>query len=154
MVNKVSTREEIAAMRSTSGSGADLCGVFDMQGCCRKCRCRIANLQADTSLCPLGRFVARSESAHSQAADDVIAERQRQIEKEGWSAEHDYEHFNGDLSRAAACYALHNSGSAPPRDLWPWDMEWWKPKDRRRNLVRAAALLLAEIERLDWKAKP
>jgi hypothetical protein len=33
----------------------------------------------------------------------------------------------------------------PPK----WDRDSWKPKDRRRNLVRAAALLIAEIERLD-----
>lgn len=33
--------------------------------------------------------------------------------------------------------------------LWPWAGDWWKPKDRRRDLVRAAALLVAEIERLD-----
>ena len=35
--------------------------------------------------------------------------------------------------------------------LWPWAAEWWKPKDCRRNLVRAGALILAEIERLDRK---
>ena len=34
---------------------------------------------------------------------------------------------------------------------WPhtWDASWWKPKDRRRDLVRAGALIIAEIERLD-----
>jgi hypothetical protein len=30
---------------------------------------------------------------------------------------------------------------------------WWKPKDRRRDLVRAAALIIAEIERLDRDAE-
>lgn len=45
--------------------------------------------------------------------------------------------------------SIHGSGVALWRVLWPWDREWWKPKDRRRNLVRAAALLIAEIERLD-----
>ena len=30
-----------------------------------------------------------------------------------------------------------------------WDSEWWKPKDRRRDLIRAGALIVAEIERLD-----
>ena len=33
--------------------------------------------------------------------------------------------------------------------VWPWDRQWWKPKSRRRNLVRAAALLIAAIERID-----
>jgi hypothetical protein len=31
---------------------------------------------------------------------------------------------------------------------WPWDATWWKPKDRRSNLIRAGALMLAEKERL------
>lgn len=40
---------------------------------------------------------------------------------------------------------------------WPWTgwaTEWFKPKDDRYNLVRAAALLLAEIERLDRRGPP
>ncbi|NPW56957.1 hypothetical protein HPR97_34090, partial [Pseudomonas aeruginosa] len=36
--------------------------------------------------------------------------------------------------------------------FWPWDEEWWKPKSARENLVRAGALVLAEIERLDRSA--
>lgn len=32
---------------------------------------------------------------------------------------------------------------------WPWPSKWWKPKSQRRDLVRAGALILAEIERLD-----
>ena len=86
----------------------------------------------------------------SRAADDVIAERVRQTESEGWTAEHDDEHEGGELAEAAACYALGTATS----DTWPgsWDQAWWKPRDRRRNLVRAAALLIAEIERLDRAA--
>lgn len=37
--------------------------------------------------------------------------------------------------------------------LWPWGGQWWKPKDRRRDLVRAGALIVAEIERLDRAAR-
>lgn len=104
------------------------------------------------------------ESALGKAADDVLAERRRQVEVEGWSAEHDDKH-SGALARAAACYASH-AGSCwawdveryatakPPHTsddavLWPWDLDWWKPKNPRRDLVRAGALILAEIERLD-----
>lgn len=92
----------------------------------------------------------------SQAATDVLAERSRQVEAEGWTPEHDDKHRHGEMAVAAACYALN---AADDRDgpevrfvgaeLWPWADEWWKPKDRRYDLVRAAALLLAEIERLD-----
>jgi hypothetical protein len=104
----------------------------------------------------------------SKATDDVLAERQRQIEAEGWTEEHDDQHVGGSMAAAAACYAMHSaleegirSGEierycdrTAPFDefvpkFWPWDKEWWKPKGARRNLVRAAALLIAEVERLD-----
>lgn len=87
------------------------------------------------------------------AIEDIAAERRRQMEVEGWTPEHDDRHAPGDLSDAAACYA------STDRDLrggvpfgWPWHKGWWKPKDRRRDLVRAGALIVAEIERLDRAA--
>lgn len=91
-----------------------------------------------------------------QAWLDVQAERRRQIEAEGWTPEHDDEHSHGQMARAAACYAL--AGSSAPNDgtaallvslAWPWDQQWWKPTSARRDLVKACALVLAEIERLD-----
>jgi hypothetical protein len=94
----------------------------------------------------------------TKAITDVLAERQRQVEAEGWSAEHDDAHGAGVLSAAGMCYAGHATltltGEA--RDEvpapWPWAAEWWKPKNPRRDLVRAAALLIAEIERIDRAA--
>jgi hypothetical protein len=100
----------------------------------------------------------------SQALQDVIDERSRQISAEGWTEEHDDRHAGGEMARAAACYAAHTDDEQgsycdPDADnrhipiLWPWAPRWWKPKDRRRDLVRAAALIVAEIERLDRKAE-
>lgn len=85
--------------------------------------------------------------------EDVLHERERQISEEGWTPAHDDQHKNGEMAKAAACY-LACDGNSTDRYavmLWPmeWDLKWWKPKDRRRNLVRAGALVLAEIERLD-----
>ncbi len=88
----------------------------------------------------------------------VMSERERQRHAEGWTLEHDDAHGHGDLAAAAACYAMPehrrepNVGGAPAS--WPWDSEWWKPTpgDRRRELVKAAALIVAEIERLDRSA--
>ena len=91
----------------------------------------------------------------SKASDDVFAERQRQIEVEGWSPEHDGRHMDGSLAAAGACYALRSMGNlSDARRLWPrsWDFAWLKPDTRRRCLVKAAALLIAEIERLDRMA--
>jgi len=86
----------------------------------------------------------------TQAAADVLAERQRQIEVEGWTPERDNEQDEGELARAAACYAMSASGVSYriPVGLWPWK-KWWKPSTPRRDLVKAGALILAEIERLD-----
>lgn len=36
-----------------------------------------------------------------------------------------------------------------PESFWPWEEEAWRPKNPRHDLVKAAALILAEIERLD-----
>lgn len=88
----------------------------------------------------------------TQAARDVLAERQRQIEAEGFDASHDDHHGAGQMATAAGCYALFPAAypvDAQPPKGWPWAETWWKPRDKRRNLVRAAALILAEIERLD-----
>lgn len=95
---------------------------------------------------------------------DVLAERQRQVEAEGWTPEHDDEHSDGSLALAAASYAIADDfdGRAIGDDkhlgikLWPssWKFDWWKPKARRENLVRAGALIIAEIERIDRQASP
>ncbi|HCG0240758.1 TPA: hypothetical protein NI943_005591 [Pseudomonas aeruginosa] len=86
-----------------------------------------------------------------QAWLDVLAERRRQVEAEGWTPEHDDEHDNGEMALAAASYAAYAhielSGDLP--FCWPWDQQWWKPTTTRRDLVKACALGLAEIERLD-----
>ncbi len=92
----------------------------------------------------------------SDALRDVAAERRRQIEAEGWTPEHDDQHSNNTMSIAAACYALAGTRIDPRMVnvgwLWQetgWASTWFKPKSRRNNLIRAAALLVAEIERLD-----
>lgn len=90
--------------------------------------------------------------------DEIAAERRRQLEAEGWTLDHEDSQQQGELARAAGCYALQAGWSQDPRasswpidapGAWPWADEWWKPKDVRRDLLRAAALIVAEIERLD-----
>lgn len=102
--------------------------------------------------------------------DEIAKERQRQVGKEGWTLEHDDEHTDGSLADAAACYAATTRafkaeefagvGYKPYTsysELWPksWADRWFRPKRaRRRNLIVAAALIVAEIERLDRAASP
>lgn len=112
----------------------------------------------------------------SEALADVRAERVRQMHSEGWTPEHDDEHYSGQMALAAAAYIINGDhrteyklipvmqridvrsaedpththvGNVSAPKIWPWYGQWWKPKDRRRDLVRAAALIVAEIERLD-----
>lgn len=93
--------------------------------------------------------------AEAKALADVATERKRQISAEGWSPEHDDEHNDGSLAKAAACYAvgyrIHASnGEDGLRPAWLWPRGWeFNPDDRRRELVKAGALIVAEIERLD-----
>ncbi|HBP6807877.1 hypothetical protein FA429_04270 [Pseudomonas aeruginosa] len=117
-----------------------------------------------------GRVVA-ADIAHMLAAApdkevpqawlDVQAERRRQVEAEGWTPEHDDEHADGQMAQAAGCYALHAGGIGTDwldghqngaALFWPWDKDSWKPTTPRRDLVKACALALAEIERLDRAA--
>lgn len=90
----------------------------------------------------------------TQAATDVLAERQRQKDAEGYSTEHDDRHNGCEMAAAAAIYAVCDT----PEQMWKvkydgatlWPGRWvFKPKSYRENLVRAAALLIAEIERID-----
>lgn len=94
------------------------------------------------------------ERLRAGGAGLIAAERVRQITAEGWTPEHDDEHDNGSLTEAAIMYARYGYGPLPPKGSpplgWPWDVPWWKPTpgDRVRALVKAGALLAAEIDRL------
>lgn len=89
----------------------------------------------------------------------IAQERQRQIEEEGYTPEKDIKYnFNEELAQAASCYALpevnrfylcsDDKSEGPVH--WPWHRQWWKPtpNDRIRELVKAGALIAAEIDRL------
>jgi len=111
----------------------------------------------------------------SKAAMDLLCERARQVDQEGWTPDNDdTEHGNGQLAIAAACYAISAGANNGVRHLlagkrwtlydgnqvvtafyWLWSLtikwssDWFKPTTRRRDLVKAGALILAEVERLD-----
>jgi hypothetical protein len=90
----------------------------------------------------------------TSGAELIAAERQRQIEVEGWTLEHDdIAHDTGALLEAARSYlwvaAPPSLGRPAPPTGWPWDRASWKPSvDPIRNLVKAGALIAAEIDRL------
>lgn len=89
----------------------------------------------------------------------ITAERLRQLEKENWTSEHDDSHVEGELAVAASCYIIAGLDMADKLQPWlskssliadwPWDPEWLKiSPDPIRNLVKAGALIAAEIDRL------
>lgn len=101
-------------------------------------------------------------NSSSPALHDVVFERMRQIEN--YPLSHDDAHDAGELSGAGAALALNASCLIHPQNGtplsessarlrgWPEDWEWigsTKPHGARRDLVKACALLLAEIERFD-----
>ena len=121
-----------------------------------------------------GKRAETAEAALSAANERTLApvileianERLRQISVEGWTPEHDDQHSSGELAGAAGCYAKHVNARQwcfknnpddyqcePEPSGWPWAAEWWKPKNPRSDLIRAAALIVAELERLDRASK-
>ncbi len=109
---------------------------------------------------------------------EIAAERRRQVDVWDYTTDHDDEHEDGKIALAAICYATpvniyrHQRLAEGHRfaDPWPWEMRddrrvveegehaganyapppsAYTPTQRRRLLVKAAALMVAEIERLD-----
>lgn len=91
----------------------------------------------------------------------IAEERQRQIEAEGWTPEHDDQHQEEEMARAAACYSMPRKFRNSPMGqltvwgfLWPWALKWWKTTDKEtiegriREHQKAGALNASEIDRL------
>lgn len=103
-------------------------------------------------------FQLLDERSIPAALADIALERRRQVEVEGWTDEHDDQYPGGELAQAAAAYAwvagvtkedATSYAVGRPPHMWPWPNHWWKPKNKRHDLVRAAALIVAEIQRMD-----
>lgn len=96
----------------------------------------------------------------SQALLDVATERARQVKVEGFDALNDDQYAPDTLAAAGVAYALTENerqlkaqnGFQFWRIIWPFEKAWFKSTSRRRDLVKAAALIVAEIERLDRAA--
>lgn len=101
------------------------------------------------------------------ALDLIAAERRRQVEALGYSTQRDDAYALGELGRAAGAYIAaerQREWYGPvvvnrPLALatfcgWPWELESFKPAAdstpvaRIRELTKAGALIVAEIERL------
>jgi hypothetical protein len=95
----------------------------------------------------------------------IAEERQNQI-NQGFTPAQDDTHTDGEIAEAASCYAAFANINVTKDGFyavcdrtyrWPWKPEDFKPdfRDRIGELVKAGALIVAEIERLQRKeAKP
>ncbi|WP_196491458.1 Lar family restriction alleviation protein [Burkholderia diffusa] len=104
-----------------------------------------------------------ASSVESAAEVDVRTERRRQVAEKGWTEDLDDAHACGEIAALAAYYAMPASvrdwpatdtgyGATFGQAMLP---DGWSAKigdERRRELVKAGALILAEIERLDRAA--
>lgn len=102
----------------------------------------------------------------SKGVDLVVAERRRHVVDLGYTSNHDAIHSKGQMVTAGMCYAREAEQQLENGDImwdgtdepdpentlsrfWPWGEEFWNPSpDPVRNLVKAASLMIAEIDRI------
>ena len=122
-----------------------------------------------------------SEMQKPDGVSMIAAERARQIAEEGYSAEHDDEHESGDMALAAALYAAPEllfarrdfAAGVTFTDPFPWRYDkrfgcgeakenpgnvlpcpsTYTDEERTGLLVKAGALIAAEVDRLLRKAE-
>lgn len=149
--------DQVVATRTWGSTGPDGATVYaGVVGAFRACSWGCAAV--------LAACRAAEHEPNPDAAVLVVAERERQVNAEGWEPGHDDAHEPGVLARAGVGYAWDHA-AAPggteqairwpsgrraewPPDCWPLAVAAWKPKDELRDLVRAAALVAAEADRL------
>lgn len=119
----------------------------------------IRNEQGEIYPCKPDIFERTYEDAESVPPQNgcclIAVERAQQVIDKGWTPEHDDSHQRGELVDAALSYIRaavnvgHPAMKNPPAE-WPWDAESWNPSFSNRvlNLIKAGALIAAEIDRL------
>lgn len=78
----------------------------------------------------------------------IAAERERQIKVEGYDTKHDFNEPLDSIVSAAVSYALVDIDKNQAEKWWKWEWKFWKPKDRKRNLIRAGALIAAALDKI------
>jgi hypothetical protein len=110
-----------------------------------------------TEECDQIRRAIEREHAHT-GVGQINRERMRQVFREGFNAKHDDGQLPGAMAMAGSAYAhdaamkLRGLGGYEGLPLrWPFGAEWWKPTpdDLKRQLIKAGALIAAEIDRMN-----
>lgn len=109
------------------------------------------------------RAVPELHNEVPSGAAKILIERHRVIFEEGYTPQHDAQHYPKDLTKAALCYldyahqqvrlGVNFSPVTNPPGLWPFEDEAWKPdEDPVRNLVKAGQFVAAAIDRVEAEA--
>ncbi|MBB1601250.1 hypothetical protein [Variovorax sp. UMC13] len=125
----------------------------------------VSQLRTRLGIDPGARRSPAAAAFTPRAVQDVAAERVRQMLAKGWTYEHDDEHVQGEIAALAAYYAMPPAARDWPaaetgygdtfgQAIVPSGWEAKANDDRRRELVKAGALVCAEIERLDRAEAP
>jgi hypothetical protein len=78
----------------------------------------------------------------------IEMEREHQIER-GFDTKNDAVYTSNELIDAAEAHMSHGvQDDDYCLATWPWDYQFFKPTSRLENLVKAGALIAAEIDRL------
>ena len=82
------------------------------------------------------------------AIDLVKKEREKQISKHGYTTAHDRQHPKKAVLYGALAYlnSVIYSPTVGTED-WPFEEESFKPEGDIKNLVKAAAMIIAEIDK-------
>ena len=92
----------------------------------------------------------KHSNAKPKQMDNMASGRKFNL-TEGAKAIAEERHQGAELVRAALSYlAAADFGDNPPLPFdWPFDPKSWRPEDRRNNLIRAGALIAAELDRME-----
>lgn len=117
--------------------------------------------ELDDSLEAANKHIGELEANTTKAIRAVISERQHQ-HNQGRGDSHDDGYIDGVLALGGAAYAISGAGfncigtyRRRAKNLWPFPLETFNPTGNanlRNDLVRGAAMIIAEIDRIDRKA--
>lgn len=116
---------------------------------------KIRKAAADRITCLANEVAQLSVLVATDAARDLLAERQRQKLADGWTPETDVSRASCEhLVDVAVSYLVQGLSKDSAFDFSDWlsvddDDSWVKQKLSREDLVRAGTIILAEIERYD-----
>ena len=108
----------------------------------------------DSPIAALEHVWNRRQYPMSDGARAVLKERAQHFSREGRTSSYDDGHIGGELALAAAEYAMVSTGrygtlKGGPSHVWPWSPQWFKPTTPHLALVKAGALIIAELDRID-----